>query len=244
VQGAELIYTVPWTTELRAEHAVQMGLQKLNGEIGYGMTAGLLTTSAAAWSEILGGLAPDQVPEERPFLIAAYQSEAEARAALHLRPAGRTNGPMPGDRPADSVLATKVVEMLDEPVQQNPEEAFLAAVSLSSDPDFVKARRALFSYVDGLAIDESPETEIATTLSALERDYNEAVHQFTVSTRKRRAVTLLPRALGAVAQLAGVPFAKTAGGGISTVAGHFVPAPSPVDEPGKALAMIRAAFRD
>jgi hypothetical protein len=47
VQGGELIFTVPWTAELRAEHGEQMGLQRLSGEIGYGFTANLLSHEQA-----------------------------------------------------------------------------------------------------------------------------------------------------------------------------------------------------
>jgi hypothetical protein len=57
VQGAGRIFTVPWTKELRDEHRQIMGLQRLAGEIGYGLTAGLLA-SGKAWPEIVAGLDP------------------------------------------------------------------------------------------------------------------------------------------------------------------------------------------
>ena len=242
VQGAGRIFTVPWTRELRDEHQQIMALQCLAGEIGYGMTAGLLAYSDRAWPEIVAGLDPDQVPAHRPFLIAAFQSEEEAQARLYLR-AHAPSELLPGERKADVALALQVESILDEPVHAYPEEAFLRAVKLTDDCDFDRARRALFNYIDGLVIDDVSETEVKRTLAALEGDYNEAVRQFDKNTRKHRAVTLIPRGVGSAAGFAGVPFSGVAGGAVSWVAGRFVPAPEGLTHPGKALALIRAAFR-
>ncbi len=243
VQGGGLIHTVPWTQELRDEHRQIMGLQRLHGEIGYGLTAGLLATSARAWPEIVAGLDPNERPGGRPFLIAAYQSAKEAEAALALRSAS-AHPAVPGERPEDVALALRVECMLEQPVQRDPEEAFLRALDLAADDDFITARRALFNYVDGLAIDQRRAEEVTRSLARLEADYNEAVRQSGVQTRKHRAVTLLPRALGMAGKAAGEPASATIGGAVSTIAGRFVPAGKDPQNPGKALAMIRAAFRD
>jgi hypothetical protein len=244
VQGGELVYTVPWTAELRSEHGEQMGLQRLSGEIGYGFTANLLTTSPKAWTEIMKGLDPDQVPERRPFLIAAYQSEVEARAALSLGTATHA-GHVPGERPEDRVVASKIRTMLEEPVAADPEEAWWMALQLASTPEFIAARRALFNYVDNRVVDQTDMEEFAQTIAGLEGAYNQAVKDFQKTTRRKRVVTLLPRAIGAGAGLLGVPGGSSAGSALSTITGRFMKAaPDPTGRAGAAFSMIRASYRD
>jgi hypothetical protein len=241
-QAGGLVFTVPWTKELRQEHAHTAGLARLQGEVLYGHTAGLLSTSQTAWEAIMAGLHDDEVPDRHPFLIAAYQSEAEAKAALALH---KVTNEHPGVRAADKIVAVTVRSMLEELVPGKPEDTFVDAAELAAKPEFEAARRSLFSYVDDLVTDETPLDEVAEEIASLAERYNQAVHDFGKSTRRRTVVTLLPKVLGAGLGLVGIPGAGPGGGAIGKVAGRFVAvSPDPARDPGRAFAMIRAAYRE
>jgi hypothetical protein len=249
VQAAGLIYTVPWTEELRAEYNEAVGLERLSGEVLYGWTASLLSTSQTAWAEILAGLEEDAPPDRRPFLVAAYQSPEEAAVGLALRELGddqRAPTEQPGERSGDQAVALSIRVSLDEFALSNPEEAFLTAVELANKRDFQVARRQLFGYVDGLETDQVEPSEVAREISSLEEAYNQAVHDHRKPMRRRAAVTLLPRLVGSGASLAsGLPGGGAAGGVLGRVLGRFICVPpSPDEHPGRAFSMIRAAYRE
>jgi hypothetical protein len=222
--------------------------------VAYGATAGVLSQSARAWEEIVRGLQPDEKPERKPFIVAAYQSCEEAMAALatSLDTPGRVAGPppdaTPGDRLVDKVAAFVVSRMLEEPVLDNDEETFVAATELVAKPEFQRARRALFDLEDDLYVDDWPAKEVEEKLTALEEEYNAVVRQFVRSRRKRRVATLLPKAAGWGALALGHPHAKgPVEQSLKVVVGAFASLDSPMDpqdHPGAAFAMIRAAYRE
>ena len=179
----------------------------------------------------------------------SYQSEAEAIEALSLRAlrGQPRDSDIPGERPADLAVALQVERLVEEPALDDPEEAFLAAIKLAENPDFLEARQRLFDWEDALYIDDWEPDEVATRLKDLEGEYNAAVQEFTRRTRRRRAVSLLPAVGGALVALAGHPHAKGAvSKALSWVTGRFVPLPGVEHEqhPGRALALVRATYRD
>jgi hypothetical protein len=166
VQAGGLIHTVPWTAELRDEWSNRWRqLKALGSEVAYGATAGVLSQSERAWQEIMVGLAQDEKPERKPFILAAYQSREEAFAeiAAGLDPGrGRSKqaGVAPGNRDVDEVAALAIHHILAEPVLADPEEAFVAAAELAVQPSFQRARRALFDLEDNLYTDEWEPDEV------------------------------------------------------------------------------------
>ena len=55
--------------------------------VAYGLTGKIYAASPAARNEIVAGLQPDEPPERKPFILAGYQSEDEAKAELAILPA-------------------------------------------------------------------------------------------------------------------------------------------------------------
>ena len=79
---------VPWTAQLRAEWQSSWDqLQGLGREVAYRLTGKIYAAAPAARNEIVAGLQPDEPPERKPFILAGYQSEDEAKAELAILPA-------------------------------------------------------------------------------------------------------------------------------------------------------------
>jgi hypothetical protein len=125
-------------------------------------------------------------------------------------------------------------------------EAFLASVALADSPAFQQARRRLFDWEDALYIDESEPGEIERELADIENQYDQAVRDFTKKVRRHKAASVLPGAAAHLAHAGGPIAGFAAKSGVSFVAGKFAPLPTtdPNRLPGRALAMIRAAYRD
>lgn len=106
-----------------------------------------MASSPEAWREIYESVYADEKPERKPFLIAGYQSEAEAIEALSLRAlrGQPRDSDIPGERPADLAVALQVERLVEEPALDDPEEAFLAAIKLAENPDFLEARQRLLT---------------------------------------------------------------------------------------------------
>jgi hypothetical protein len=107
---------------------------------------------------------PDQLPERKPAILAAYQSADEAKAELGLMPLGTAQDSrleptknMPGGRPIDLVVAVRIHRMVHEPDIADPEEAFLVAVKLAESDRFQRARRNLFDWEDQLHVDSNSQ---------------------------------------------------------------------------------------
>jgi hypothetical protein len=253
IQAADSIYTLHWSEPMRDEWKRQC--RALNGvteDLAMGMTPLVMAQTPQGWNEIMAAFAPDANPDSRPIIFPAFQSAAEARARLRLRPVGRAG--TTGRRAPDRALALEFERIVEEPALRDPEEAFLAASQLASKEDFRRARAALLDFVDKLRINDSPQATIEKHLGALVEDYNSAVRDFRSKTRKRRAFTVVAALGGAGvgAATGGIHapiLAKAASAGTSwtlrQVTGRFAPEPSsPDDHPGRALAMTHAAFRD
>jgi hypothetical protein len=252
VQAAGVIIPVPWTAQLRAEWQSSWDrLQQLGQEVAFGLTGKIYAASSAAWNEIAAGLQPDELPERKPFILAGYQSEAEAKAELGIVPADVVASPpklaMQGDRPVDHAVALQVRRIVEEPAVRDPEEAFLTAISLATSPVFQQARRRLFDLEDDLYLDEWEPAEVEEKLAGLEEEYRDVVRAACRQTRRRRVATLLPKAAGWATVAAGHPHAKgVVSTSLSLVIGQFVSLKNPNDpaqHPGAAMAMIRAAYR-
>jgi hypothetical protein len=252
VQAAGVIIPVPWTAQLRAEWQSSWDqLQELGREVAYGLTGKIYAASPAAWNEIAAGLQPDELPERKPFILAGYQSEDEAKAELAILPAdAATSAPkaaVQGDRPVDQAVALQVRRIVEEPAVRDPEEAFLTAIGLATSPVFQQARRRLFDLEDDLYLDEWEPAEVEEKLAGLEEEYRDVVRAACRQTRRRRVATLLPKAAGWATVAAGHPHAKgVVSTSLSLVIGRFVSLDNPNDpaqHPGAAMAMIRAAYR-
>lgn len=251
VQAAGHIIPVPWTAELRTEWAARRDqLQDLEGEVAFGLTGMVYASYPPAWKEIVAGLAPDQLPERKPSILAGYQSHSEASAELQLRPYDQAQAAEltePGRRPVDEAVALTVRRLVTEPEIANPEEAFLKAVELADSDQFNSARRNLFDLEDALYVDGWEPDEIEIKLASLEREYAAVVEDFSAYTRKRTVTTVLPTAVGWGMHLAGQPHLKAVvSKSIRVVLGRFAtkPAIAPDEHPGQALHMIRAAYRE
>jgi hypothetical protein len=196
-------------------------------------------------------LQPDELPERKPFILAGYQSEDEAKAELAILPADAATSPpkapVQGDRPVDRAVALQVRRIVEEPAVRDPEEAFLAAISLATSPVFQQARRRLFDLEDDLYLDEWEPAEVEEKLAGLEEEYRDVVRAACRQTRRRRVATLLPKAAGWATVAAGHPHAKgVVSTSLSLVIGRFVSLDNPYDpaqHPGAAMAMVRAAYR-
>jgi hypothetical protein len=257
VQAAGVIIPVPWTAQLRAEWKASWDqLQQLGQEVAYGLTGKIYASSLVAWNEIRAGLQPDELPERKPFILAGYQSEDEAKAELSIVPADRIPADVaaahpqaeaPGGRPVDHAVALQVSRIVEEPAVLDPEEAFLTAISLATSPAFQRARRRLFDLEDDLYLDDWQPAEVEDKLAGLEEEYRDVVRAACQQTRRRRVATLLPTAAGWATVAAGHPHAKgLVSTSLSLVIGRFVRLGNPIDpaqHPGAALAMIRAAYR-
>jgi hypothetical protein len=252
VQAAGVIIPVPWTAQLRAEWQSSWDrLQQLGQEVAFGLTGKIYAASPAAWNEIAAGLQPDELPERKPFILAGYQSEDEAKAELGILPAdGATSSPklaVQGDRPVDHAVAVQVRRIVEEPAVKDPEEAFLTAISLATSPVFQHARRRLFDLEDDLYLDEWEPAEVEEKLAGLEEEYRDVVRAACRQTRRRRIATFLPKAAGWATVAAGHPHAKgVVSTSLSWVIGRFVSLENPNDplqHPAAAMAMIRAAYR-
>ena len=243
IQSAGRIITIPWTAELRAEWTDgYKQLSELAAEVAYGYTGYIAATSPAAWQEIAAAAYeyPDLHVDRKPFLIAGYQSEREAFASLQLQPT------MPGNRAADLAVALHIERIVARPDIVDPLDAFLTSVALSDDPAFQQSRRRLFDWEDALYIDECEPEEIERELADIENQYDQAVHDFTDKTRRHKVASLLPGAAAHLAHTAGPVAGFAAKSGVSFLAGKFAPMPTtdPNRLPGRAVAMIRAAYRD
>lgn len=193
IQSAYRIIPVPWTAELRGQWKTEYDrVSHLGEEVAYGMTGQIYASAPSAWDEIYASVWTDQKPERKPFLIAGYQSEREATAALALQPAPSK----PGQRPVDLAVALHVRRIVEEPDIAEPFEAFLASVKLAEDPTFDAARRRLFDWEDALYVDDWDIGDIVRGLDEIEEEYNQAVRQFARQTRKRRVASLLPGVVG------------------------------------------------
>ncbi len=251
VQAAGHIIAVPWTAQLRTEWRDSYDqLRSLGREVAYGLTGHIYASSRQAWQEIYASVYTEERPARKPFLIAGYQSEAEAISALALESLSdeaRGAADQPGERPVDRAVALHVRRIVEEPDIADPEEAFLASVSLAEDHQFLTARRRLFDWEDALYVDEVEPDEIVAELADIEEQYNAAVRDFTRKTRRRWAASLLPGAAGHLATLSGNPYLKTpVSKAVSFVVARFtrLPGNTPDELPGRAPALIRAAYRD
>jgi hypothetical protein len=260
VQAAGHIIAVPWTAQLRAEWQNRWNqLRKLGEEVAYGLTGAVYASYPPAWNEIAAGLQPDQLPERKPAILAAYQSADEAKAELGLMPLRTAQDSrleptknMPGGRPIDLVVAVRIHRMVHEPDIADPEEAFLVAVKLAESDRFQRARRNLFDWEDQLHVDGWEPEEVEQKLPGLEEEYRDAVRAEVRRTRKRWVATLLPKAAGWAIAASGNPQLKEpVTKSLDFVMGRFVSMPNsaqaPIDpdaHPGAALHMIRAAYRN
>jgi hypothetical protein len=260
VQSAGRIIPVPWTAQLRAEWQNRWDqLRKLGEEVAYGLTGVVYASYPPAWNEIAAGLQPDQVPERKPAILAAYQSAGEAKAQLGLMPLrsaqesrAEPSKTMPGGRPADLVVALHIHRMVHEPDIADPEAAFLVAIKLAESDRFQRARRNLFDWEDNLYVDGWRPEEVEQQLPGLEEEYRDAVRAEVGRTRRRWIATLLPKAAGWAIAASGHPhFKEPVTKSIEFVAGRFIsmqkstqPPIDPETHPGAALHMIRAAYRN
>ena len=257
IQAAGVIVPVPWTAQLRAEWQTSWDrLQQLGQEVAYGLTGKIYAASPAAWDEIAAGLQPDELPERKPFILAGYQSEQEARAELSILPAEGVAADVatfpsetgvPGARPVDHAVALQVRRIVEEPAVMDPEEAFRTAVGLATNPAFQRARRRLFDLEDDLYVDKWEPTDVEEKLAGLEEEYRDVVRAACRQTRRRQVATLLPAAAGWAIVAAGHPHLKgPVSHSLSLVIGRFVSLSNPMDPaqyPGAAMTMIRAAYR-
>lgn len=189
-------------------------LQQLGQEVAYGLTGKIYAASPAAWDEIAAGLQPNELPERKPFILAGYQSEEEARAELSILPAdavgadvatSQSETAVPGDRPVDQAVALQVKRIVEEPAVMDPEEAFLTTVGLATNPAFQRARRRLFDLEDDLYVDEWEPSDVEDKIAGLEEEYRDVVRAACRQTRRRQVATLLPEAAGWATVAAGHP---------------------------------------
>jgi hypothetical protein len=254
IQAADSIHTVIWSSALREEWKRQCrAMTGMNKDIAMGATPLVLAQTPRGQDEILAALAPNTPPEQRPIILPAFQSAAEGRAQLRLRPAGPRASA--GSHPADRALALEFARLVEEPALRDPKEAFTAAAELASKDEFRRARANLLAYVDELARNEWSQADVERRLGELVEEYNTAVRDFRKYTWKRRAVMVFPMLGGAGvgAATGGVHapvLAKASSAGASwllrRVTGRFFPERGDPDDlhPGRALALTHAAFRD
>lgn len=255
-QAADSVYSVMWSASLRKEWKAQWRAMTAAGkpdDAAFGATPLVMAQSERGREEIMAALAAGTPPGQRPILMPAFQSAEEAQAELSLREPSRGAGV--GQTPADRALIVEMSRLVDEPALTDPEEAFLASADLAAKPSFQKARGNLLSYVDRMARDEVSFDDARRNLRALEDEYNTAVHDFRIHTWKRRAAILVPVVGGAGAAAAGggvlAPLvAKGLGAGTSwtlkRLTGRLVPDATDPEEvhPGRAIALVRAAYRE
>ena len=198
VQAAGHIIAVPWTAQLQQEWKTRWDAMKALGkEVSYGMTGVIYASYPPAWEEINASLQPSDRPVRKPSLMAGFQSPDEAKAELGLGPVEVAKKAMePGGRAVDRVVALKVRRMVYEPDIADPEERFLAAVSLAENSRFQEARRNLFDWEDALYADGWTTDEVEKQLPALEEAYHDAVKAANKHTVVRAVTTLLPGAAG------------------------------------------------
>jgi len=251
VQSAGHIIPVPWTQQLRQEWRTAYDqMRGLSAEVAFGATGQIYASSPQAWQEIFdpacrGSARPETVPHRRlPVRSGGGRSAHPRRVTPDTASAVKGQ---PGERPADRAVALRVRRIVDEPDIADPQEAFLASDKLADDPKFVAARRRLSDWEDKLYVDQWEPVEIERELVEIDEQYNATVRDFTRKTRRHRAASLLPGAVGATVALTGHPHLKwPISKALSWVVGRFVPAPTtdPRDIPGHAFALIRAAYRD
>jgi hypothetical protein len=247
VQAAGHIIAVPWTAQLQQEWKTRSDAMKgLGKEVFYGITGVIYASYPPAWEEISASLQPGEKPVRKPSLMAGFQSRGEAKAELGLGPAEVAKKKMePGGRDVDRVVALKVRRMVCEPDIADPEQRFLAAVSLAENDRFQEARRNLFDWEDALYADGWTPVEVEKNLPGLEEAYADAVRTANKHMVVRAITTLLPGAAGWAVTAMGHPHAKTVvSKSLSLVGGFFGKEIRPEGMPGAALGMIRAAYRD
>jgi hypothetical protein len=99
---------------------------------------------------------------------------------------------------------------------------------------------------DDLYVDDWQPAEVEEKLASLEEEYRDVVRAAHRQTRRRWVSTLLPSAAGWAAVAAGHPHAKGPLQVAFIRAWQVVPLGDPIDpvqHPGAAVAMIRAAYR-
>ena len=248
VQAAGHIIAVPWTAQLQQEWKTRWDAMKaLNKEVSYGLTGVIYASYPPAWQEISASLLPGEQPGRKPSLMAGFQSPAEAQAELGLGTVGLAKKETePGVREVDRVVALNVRRMVYEPDIPDPEERFLAAVSLAEKDRFQKARRNLFDWEDALYTDGWAPEEVEKELPRLEEAYRDAVREENKDIVVRAVTTLLPDAAGWAVSAMGHPqFKEPVSKSLSLVEGTFGGKKvQPEELPGAALGMIRAAYRE
>jgi hypothetical protein len=250
-RAPDSVYTVLWSDELRDSWQREMAAISTGADAPYATTSHILAHTVAGQDAIFSALASETPLERRPLLIAGYQSFEEANAELALtlptddRPLDTT--------PAQHALAIEISRIVEEPAIDDPEERFIASADLAASERFVKARGDLLAFVDSIALGHST-TDAKEQLSQLESDYNAAVRDFAEHTWRRRAALLLPTLGGAGAgvlaahafdPLIGKAAAPATTWAVRKVAGRFGNEADPDEtHPGRALAAMRAAYRD
>jgi hypothetical protein len=139
-----------------------------------------------------------------------FQSPAEAQAELGLGSAEMAKiETEPGGRGVDRVVALNVRRMVYEPDIPDPEEKFVAAVSLAENSCFQEALRNLFDWEDALYADGWTPEEVEKELPGLEEAYRDAVREANKHMAVRAVTTLLPGAAGwAVTALRGTRISR------------------------------------
>lgn len=253
VQSGGAILPVPWTDRLRAEWREEMSerraqlkqLHKEFGAEGFALTGMIYASSPEAWQEIDTSLREaDDRPPRKPWLVAGFQSEEEANAALNLRPAPAS---VPGARPADEQVKLMISRTMYEPDIEDPELAWDTATNLILNERFLRAREALFDLEDRFAVDEWEPDDIDKALSGVIEEYHDAVAAVHAQTRRRIATTILPKVGATTATALGHPHAASLiSRGIQLVMTALWPVGEPIypeGMPGAAPDMIGVAFR-
>ncbi len=261
--GDELAYTATWEGELQerferrhAEAKRALGvaepgesqsdggnanLESIAQEIAYPQTALLL--AAAAIDDPMF-VANEPVP---PVAIAAFQTEAEAKAAYALRRVD-SNGFSPDVRGEleQEFAALFTRELAIPSLDKIPlDEAFDRVVVLAKTTEYQQARRALYDWEKAVVQEQWPIDAATKKLVELSRGHDELVKQAFRDRWTQRAVCVATIVLPPTIGLAGGPvgfLGALAASGVLAIAASKAPKIRDQNvQPGAALAMAMDA---
>lgn len=239
----DLVHLVPWSQEMRATWADHMSLLAASGVPSEGAAYGAspMTMVDFVWKDVKAQQPSDGLPPVQPRIVAAYLSEDEAAADFRPTAAPGKGTPPAGRR--SGILLTRPAEV---PEGEDDEDVFLRAVRTATEPEFAKARRALYDYEDRLIMEDRTDADIARALGRLLDDYTAAARDHAGKTKRQWVSRLIAGGGGALAnsQLPGagkpISFAVTK---VFARFPSFVPGPDPAgSHPGAAIAHVSAGF--
>lgn len=188
VQLGDLVYTMPWTKDLRREWRKRWERLKLVGVdstgVAYGLTPHVLAMKA--WDDYqVHADEGEERPDVKPVVVAAYQNRELAKKDFGVSPVE----PAEQAREIEKEVAALFTRKLAMPVREgDAEEAFNKAVSLAGSESFQKARRALFAWEDSVATREIPVVDAIRNLEESAANYDELVKTHFRKTATRTFV--------------------------------------------------------